>query len=161
MLAAGSWRPVQDSYVGFYSTSSTLVWVRTKLQCCGRHPALFMYLKICPQWLQTTCPNIPCHDSPEPGEAVIISNLSGSTSVCLSSWGWCWRSHHLPASVSLLSSHTLRNVPNRKKWKCFIFLSSSHHNTTFICIQFDLKIHTILQIIVEYIRGWSGYSENY
>ena len=41
----GFWRPVQNSYVGFYRTSSTLAWVRRKFQSCERHPVLFRYLK--------------------------------------------------------------------------------------------------------------------
>ena len=44
-LSPGSWRPVQNSYVGFYNTSLTLAWVRRKFNCCGRHPAFFLYLK--------------------------------------------------------------------------------------------------------------------
>jgi len=43
--APGSRRPVQNSYVGFYSTPSTLAWVRRMFLCCGRHPASFQYLK--------------------------------------------------------------------------------------------------------------------
>ena len=45
LSAQGSWRPVQNSYVRFYNTSSTLAWVNRKFQCCERYPAFFHYLK--------------------------------------------------------------------------------------------------------------------
>ena len=71
----GSGKHMLNSFVGFYSTSSTLARVRTKFQCCGRCPALFWHLKIisciCPQWLQTSCSNIPHHESS--GETVSVT----------------------------------------------------------------------------------------
>jgi len=51
-------------------------------------------------WKTSGWTRCPLHESP----SMLLAHLSGPTTVCLSSWGWCWGCLHVPASVILLWS---------------------------------------------------------